>query len=851
MAIAIDASTPVRASATAALTIATASFTAPTGSILVACVSSNTSAGGNPALTVTDSGGLTWTARVTRLQSQGGGSTGGTSAIWTAVTASSAARTVTATASGTGTAVGISVKCYVVTGGDTTTPNGATASGASQVNNTTTTAYVSTVNNSRGFVAATDWNTLGAPTSTDTGDGANVTGDVSVLSAFKSADTATSGTSVTFNLDAAGASIPDWTWASLEIRPGAGAPAAVPYAPRQQFPLRDPGESYFAPLFRRSAPGLLGTALLENELLGGATSAQRANLAAAYASRRVVPLEFLRSSDPVLLTTAQLEVSPPPPAQPAATHARPSWRRQDQPKADQSAAAPAGFDPTLAGLATARAMPATHDDRRLVPQPPPRFAAVDVVISIGTGATGAWWSDDPAVAYIAATQPRRSDPSLLDPPATPADPLQFAPQTAVRTPATHADRREVPQQRSYPAPPDTVTAIGTGRLNAWWSDDPQPVFMAATMPRAADPSVLTQTGPYDPTLAPAARTLAGYVRPPAPPLQRPAVVLQPDVAVPFDPTLAGTTNARLAPATHDDRRLVPAQPPRLAPVDSISSIGTGATNAWWSTDDAAHFGPAQRKQLADQSSQPVSTPFDPTLAPAVTARLAPATHAPRPRPPAQRGPAAVPDVVVAIGTGATNAWWSVDDWAHFGPAQRRQSGVPDDTVIVGTGAMVAWWGVDDTASYLGQRRPFDVGILAPPPVPFDPTLAGDPWRRYLLPAYADRREVPQQPKRQTLYFDAGPGLPPLTLAWGAGGAYWHLYNRPSRPHPFWPQGRPFAVMSDCDCQTHRPNTGITFRPGGGTTTRPSAGVTTRPGSGTITRPSTGITVRPCTCSGGG
>lgn len=738
MAIAIDASTPVRASATAALTTTTASFTAPSGAVLVACVSSNTSAGGNPTLTVTDSGGLTWTARVTRLQSQGGGSTGGTSAIWTAVTATSAARTVTATASGTGTAVGISVKCYVVTGGDTTTPNGATASGASQVNNTTTTAYVSTVNNSRGFVAATDWNTLGAPTSTDTGDGANVTGDVSVLSAFKAADTATSGTSVTFNLDAAGASIPDWTWASLEIRPGAGAPAAVPYAPRQQFPLRDPGESYFAPLFRRSAPGLLGTALLENELLGGATSAQRANLAAAYASRRVVPLEFLHSSDPALLTTAQLEVSPPPPAQPAATHARPSWRRQDQPKADQSAAAPAGFDPTLAGLATARAMPATHDDRRLVPQPPPRFAAVDVVTSIGTGATGAWWSDDPAVAYIAATQPRRSDPSLLNPLAIPADPLQFAPQTAVRTPATHADRREVPQQRTYPAPPDTVTAIGTG-----------------------------------------------------------------------------------------------------------------ATNAWWSTDDWAHFGPAQRKQLADQSSQPASTPYDPTLAPAVTARLAPATHAPRPRPPAQRGPVSVPDVVVAIGTGATGAWWSVDDWAHFGPAQRRQPGVPDDTVIVGTGAMVAWWGVDDTASYLGQRRPFDVGILGPALVPFDPTLAGDPWRRYLLPAYADRREVPQQPKRQTLYFDAGPGLPPLTLAWGAGGAYWHLYNRPSRPRPFWPQGRPFAVMSDCDCQTHRPNTGITFRPGGGTTTRPSAGVTTRPGTGTTTRPSTGITVRPCTCSGGG
>jgi hypothetical protein len=648
VAIALDGSTPARASATAALTIATASFTAPSSAVLVACVSANSTPAGNPTLAVSDSGGLTWAPNGQRSQSEGGGSTGGTCAIFSAVTASSTSRTVTATASGTGTANGISVKVYVWTGVDTTTPTGATAEGASQTNNTTTTAYVSTVNNSRGVACGTEWNELGVPTSTDTGDGADVTGQIAVLSCFKAADTATSGTSVTFNLDAAGTGTPDWTYVAVELLPGAGGPAPIPWAPRAQPNLRDPGESYFTQA-RRSLPGLLGSALLENELLGGATTAQR-----------------------------------------AVAYPRATWLRQPPVTTSQAAAAVA-FDPTLAGSKVARIAPATHADRRLVPQQPPRFAPVDVVTQVGTGATNAWWSDDPAVAYIAATMPRRSDPSLLAPPATPADPLLFPPATARRMPVTHADRREVPAQRTGTVPLDNLTSIGTG---------------------------------------------------------------------------------------------------------------------------------------------------------------------------------------------TTNAWWSVDDWAHFGPAQRRQIGVPDDTVTVGTGAMVAWWGVDDTAAYLGQRRPTQMPAAAP--VLFDPLLAawlplwlawnraathadrrlvpqqrpyisdpstypqpapdadplllaaavgGDLWRRVNLPAFADRREVPQQPPRRTLYFDAGPGVPPLTLAWGAGGAYWHLYNRPSRLRPFWPQQRPSLVI-ECDCTTHRPYTGTTARPGGGTTARPS----------------TGITARPCVCS---
>jgi hypothetical protein len=56
--------------------------------------------------------------------------------------------------------------------------------------------------------------------------------------------------------------------------------------------------------------------------------------------------------------------------------------------------------------------------------------------------------------------------------------------------------------------------------------------------------------------------------------------------------------------------------------------------------------------------------------------------------------------------------------------------------------------------------------------------ADDLRRRSLVAStHADRRVVPQQPNRSTLYFDAGDGSPPLTLAFGDGGAYWALYNQ--------------------------------------------------------------------------
>jgi hypothetical protein len=143
-----------------------------------------------------------------------------------------------------------------------------------------------------------------------------------------------------------------------------------------------------------------------------------------------------------------------------------------------------------------------------------------------------------------------------------------------------------------------------------------------------------------------------------------------------------------------------------------------------------------------------------------------------------------------------------------------------------------------------QLRTFDPSLLG---VDTDPLSLGngDLLRRYFTPATNDdRRFVPQQPLRQTFYFDAGPDVPPLTLSWGAGGRYWHLYNDWTRPRTWWPVLRVFDILAGAvDCQLPRPGTGTTVRPTG-TTLRPT-GTTGRPGTGLTARASSGNTDNPC------
>ncbi|GII87049.1 hypothetical protein Ssi03_50390 [Sphaerisporangium siamense] len=111
------------------------------------------------------------------------------------------------------------VKVHVATGVDLTVPVGATGSGSTATNNATITAYTSTVDGSRGICGAVEENALGTPSSTDQAEPWSVNLGLKGLSLLKATNTTPVGSTVTFNLDAAGSSPASWEWAALELLP--------------------------------------------------------------------------------------------------------------------------------------------------------------------------------------------------------------------------------------------------------------------------------------------------------------------------------------------------------------------------------------------------------------------------------------------------------------------------------------------------------------------------------------------------------------------------------------------------------------------------------------------------------
>lgn len=233
MAIALDASTPARWSGTPnrSAAITSASFTAPVNSYFVVCIERDGSAGGGAATyTVSDSSGLTWNnSLVERTEVET--TAGGASKIAVAVATSSVSRTVTVTrgADGDNGVVRCSVTCYVYTGVDIAgTPVdvvGANNEGGSGTNNFTTTSLTPGAN---GVLVGcgTEWNALGACTSSDlkgvdsvAGSGhAEYAGAIDVIDGWK---ICTSGVGVTGNLDAFGAATAQWKWCQIIVREAA------------------------------------------------------------------------------------------------------------------------------------------------------------------------------------------------------------------------------------------------------------------------------------------------------------------------------------------------------------------------------------------------------------------------------------------------------------------------------------------------------------------------------------------------------------------------------------------------------------------------------------------------------
>lgn len=249
MAIALDASTPVRWTGTNNLAAGdtSASFTAPTDAFLVVVAKFDTDS--TPAaetIDCSDSGGLTWTRQVERTGLEA--TAGGGAAIFTARTTSAVARTVTLKYNPTGDAnAGTARKdgvCYVFTGVDvngtpvdtvTASNEGGTATnGAGGFNTTSLTPGANGVL----VVAGTEWNVLGQATSSDLKGIDSVAGSshgeyalaVDVLDGWK---TCTSGVGVTGNLNAAGSGAADaqWKWCQIIVREAAGGGGGTNWGP--------------------------------------------------------------------------------------------------------------------------------------------------------------------------------------------------------------------------------------------------------------------------------------------------------------------------------------------------------------------------------------------------------------------------------------------------------------------------------------------------------------------------------------------------------------------------------------------------------------------------------------------
>jgi hypothetical protein len=229
MAIAVDASSPVRWSGASASNsaITSASFTAPADAFLVACVVLDGDTTYDPftyTAKFSDSGGLTWTLQVLRDNMET--TEGGGSAIYTARTVSSVARTASFNPTwfaNTGTSLQKSVKLYVLTGVDVDgTPVdtvGANNEGGSTTNSINTTSITPGANGLL-IVNDCDWSSSGAYQSSsdltqDTADFA----DISACSGYK---TCTSGVGVTGNLNAAGTGAVQHKWCQITVREAAG-----------------------------------------------------------------------------------------------------------------------------------------------------------------------------------------------------------------------------------------------------------------------------------------------------------------------------------------------------------------------------------------------------------------------------------------------------------------------------------------------------------------------------------------------------------------------------------------------------------------------------------------------------
>lgn len=378
-----------------------------------------------------------------------------------------------------------------------------------------------------------------------------------------------------------------------------------------------------------SNPSLLTTALLENELLGGADTARHYTPAVTHPPRWWMPQQPARLADPLLIGTALLES---PLLRPElAPWARPgSWPAQRPLVSDPNLLAPAVTvtDPTLSAwlpLWLAYNTPATHVDRRESPAPRPVLSVPDDIQMVGTGALGAWWGEDHTAAFTYGNPRRLADPLLIGTALLENELLGSADDLA-RHRAWYTDRREVPQQRQYYLPyvpfqleNELLGGAETAKHAWWWRPGSWPQQRACI----SDPSFYPPQNNLDPLLT-GQDLLDGH---------------------------------QCQAATHYDRREVPQQRlyisdpsfyPTTAPTDPLTLAWGAGGNYWHLYNRAADITdrrevPQQRAYVSDPlllTTALLETPF---LGGGDSGRHA-TWYTDRREYPAQRSPVSLPDI---------------------------------------------------------------------------------------------------------------------------------------------------------------------------------------------------------------
>jgi hypothetical protein len=628
-------------------TATTASFTPSAGSLLVALVAVDGNTSGATTVTLSDSQTATWTLlkRVNAFSATN--ILGGSAEVWCRDASGGA---LTVTASGWAASGGNLTVRTLLGAAATASQTGATGASTTGASVPPTAILTPTTIGSWVYGACLDYTT-----------NATLTANASSTLIDQFVDATNGDTWATFKGSAATSVLSSTTYgftnvnaqynvAAAEILPAAGAAASIPRTPVQQ-QGRDPGKSWWVQRDRRNAH-LVATPA--NPLPAPLDSAWQAGGAYwhLYGDFRRAAWQPQRPSysDPSLLSAAPaVDVPAGPPRAPVTSDGSPVPFQQPR-RTDVSLLAAAQLENELLGGAdTARHYPsaATNADRREAPQQRVYYdpgllgsAQLEDALLLGTEFEKRTFTPATHVPRVwPLQQPRRladqsgAPPNLLDP-TTAGQPVRTV---ATLAPATHADRREYPQQRTAATAPDDVTVIGTGATGGWWSIDDIASYLGQR--RAFDPSLLsTPAVPFDPTLGAwlplwlAWNRAATHVDRRQYPQQR-AYLSDPS----FYPTIAPTDPLTLAwgaggaywllynrAATHTDRRLVPQQRERESePGLLASALLEDALLGGWD-DRLRHYLPAaytdrrevpqQRPYISDPSVYPPpANPADPLL----------------------------------------------------------------------------------------------------------------------------------------------------------------------------------------------------------------------------------------------